>query len=352
MQLAMFLCLLCVSTTLHAQAADMGEAFDYLVMKSIDCSIDHHYAEAESAAVSLIRLYPESPAGYFYRAGVINSMMLDYEECVRENDFYYYLEQASARAEAGVETDPDDPWNRFYLGGAAAYLAFYHTRNSRFFPAFTNGLKAIKQLKKAVELDSTLYDAYLGLGNYMYWLSRRTEFLEWMPFISDKRQEGIEMMYLAVEKGKYSRETAASSLAWVLIDADRFQEALEVVKQPLVKHPDSRFFLFANARTLYEVKRYEESLALYEKLFHSVRSAPVNNHFNELSVLVKLAEINKNLGRYEIALDYCETGFQLQLNDEMRQKKKVALQMLSNIADICRKKLAKINEQAGKNEQP
>lgn len=326
---------------LLSEAAEQEEIFDALIMKSIESCIDHNYAEAESAAVELIRFFPESPAGYFYRAGVISSIMLDYEECVREKDFFRYIKQAEAMAKSSSEADPDDPWNHFYLGGARGYIAFHHIRNDNLFPAFIKGLKAIKEMKRTIELDTTLYDAYLGLGNYLYWISSRTEFLKWTPFISDRREEGIELMYLAMEKGKYSRETAASSLAWVLIHAKRFEEALEVVKEPLERHPDSRFFLFANARTLFEIGRYEESIKLYEKLLNSVRQAPLNNHFNEIGILVKLAMNYAKLRQFEIAYDYCQEGLNIPISKDMRERKAESLKSLKKMSKGYAKHLPK-----------
>ncbi|MBC8204149.1 tetratricopeptide repeat protein [bacterium] len=312
------------------EAADQA-VIDSLIRISINESIEHNYACAESAAEEMIKIAPKSPAGYFYRAGVVNSMMLDYEDNFREDDFYNYLDRTIELSEKMIRADADNPWGHFYLGGASGYLALHHTCNGRFFSALGHGLKAVKELDKTMQLDSTLYDAYLGIGNYKYWLSRRTEFLRWLPFIKDRREEGIKMIYTAMERGEFSRDTAASSLAWVLIDAGRYQHAYKTAEEALKRHPDSRFFLFASGRSLFELGRYEEAIVVYEKLLSSIRSLERNNHFNEISVLDKLAEAYYLKGNYQMCFEYAKAGLALPLDAEMRKTKAVPLKRMETL---------------------
>ena len=317
-----------------------GTEFDSLITTTIDNSIDHYYAEAESAAVEIIERWPESPAGYFYRAGVINSMMLDYEENYREDDFYQYIDQAVERAEILIDSEPENPWGHFYRGGAAGYLAFHHTRNKHFFSAFRQGLKAIKELDRTIEIDSTLYDAYLGVGNYKYWLSRRTEFLKWLPFIKDRREEGISLMYQAMKRGKYSRDTAASSLAWALINAGRYDEICTIAEEALKRHPGSRFFLFAYGRSLFQLGRYEESIEVYIRLLQSIRAMEHNNYYNEISVLDKLTNAHYLRGNYRQALNYAKEGLSLPLSEDMRRRKKTPLERMETYKAKCLDRIA------------
>ena len=328
--------LILANAAFSQQGTNKSEALrDSLIFTAIEQSIIHNYAAAESAAVELIRLFPASPEGYFYRAGVLNSMIIDYEENYREDDFYHNIDSTVTQAEARIKINPNDPWAHFYLGGAKAYLALHHIRNEHYFSALGNGLKALSELKLCLESDSTIYDAYLGLGNYEYWISRRTEFLQWFPFIPDHRAEGISMIYTAMMKGKYSYTCAASALAWVLIDAERYEEALEAIQTPLEDYPDSRFFLFSKSRCLFEMGRYQESIESYTKLLGSIRSADINNHFNELGILVKLAEANIALGHYEKAVKYCEEGLALKLCAEVEKRSGKSLKKLKGMLDDC-----------------
>jgi len=332
-------------------AADFtGADIDSLILLSIQKSIVHDYAAAESAALELIEEYPQFPGGYFFRAGVINSMITDYEESYRLEDFFAYIDQAIEVSEAAIEKYPANAWNHFYLGGSKAYLAYYHLRKDNLFTSLLAGRSALKSLKKAVELDSALYDAYIGLGNYKFWLSQKTEFLKWLPFIPDRREEGIRELYLARDKGKYSWESASSALCWVLIRAKRYPEALEVVEGPLEKFPDSRFFLFIKGKSLYDLKRHSEALPVYAHLLDQIRLAERNNYFNEIGVIQKLMLCNFNTGKYEEALRLCEEGLALPLSDEMRKEKQAIITHLKNYQKYSRNKIAQKRKQS-KNQQ-
>ena len=322
-------------------AADYTVAeIDSLVILSIQQSIVHDYAAAEDAALELIDRYPEFPGGYFFRAGVINSMITDYEDSYRLEDFFAYIDRAIEVSEAAIEKEPANPWNYFYLGGSKAYLAFYHLRKDNYFTSLKAGRSALKSLKKAVELDSALFDAYIGLGNYKYWLSQKTEFLKWLPFIPDRREEGIRELYLARDQGKYSWESASSALCWVLIKAKRWEEALEVVEGPLAKYPDSRFFLFIKGKALFDLQRHTEALEVYAHLLRQVRAGERNNYFNEIGVIQKLMECNFYTGKYPEALRWCEEGLALPLSDEMRKEKKHITDHLIRKKKKCEKRIS------------
>ncbi len=320
---AVFFCLgLAAGAQPEAEFSNAAGARDSLILAVIRQSIDHRYAAAESAAVELIRRFPESAAGYFFRAGVVNSMMVDYEDSFREEDFYAYAEKAVEIAEAGIERDPGDPWPHFYRGGALGYIAFNKFRTGSYFQAFTRGMQSVGELKRAVELDSTLYDAYLGLGSYKYWVSRRTEFLRWTPFVSDRREEGLAMMREAMEKGRYSYESAASGLGWALIDAERYEEAVAVAEKVLELHPDSRFFQFIKARAWFKMERWEEAVEAYRELLANIRRGERNNGYNEVIVLSKLSVSLVELKRYDEAAEYCFAGLELPLSDDIRKRKR------------------------------
>ena len=319
---------------------------DSLIMLSIRSSIVHDYTTAENAALELIEKHPDFPGGYFFRAGVINSMITDYEESYRLEDFFTYIDQAVEVSETAIEKAPDDAWNHFYLGGSKAYLAFYHLRKDNLFTSLLAGRNALKSLKQAVELDSALYDAYIGLGNYKYWLSQKTEFLKWLPFVPDRREEGIRELYLARDKGKYSWESASPALCWVLIRAKRYPEALEVVEGPLEKFPDSRFFLFIKGRILFDLMRHAEALPVYAHLLDQIRLAERNNYFNEIGVILKLAECSFFTQNYEEAQKWCREGLALPLSDEMRKEKQVVIGLLNKYQKLSRNKLVQKRKQS------
>ena len=55
-----------------------------------------------------------------------------------------------------------------------AYRAFRERRVGSNWGAFRHALTAVGALKKAVACDSTIYDAYMGIGSYLHYCHRIT----------------------------------------------------------------------------------------------------------------------------------------------------------------------------------
>ena len=75
----------------------------------------------------------------------------------------------------------------FYLGSSYGYRGFFEGRKGNWYSALSDGLKAINLLDESVEMDSTLMQAYLGIGTYDYWSSSKIKFALWLPFIPDNQ---------------------------------------------------------------------------------------------------------------------------------------------------------------------
>ena len=58
-----------------------------------------------------------------------------------------------------------------------------------------------KYLEKTLKLDSTYSDAYLGLGAYHYYKTVKSKAFLWLPFVVDRREQGIEELNLCVNSG-------------------------------------------------------------------------------------------------------------------------------------------------------
>ena len=319
------------------------DEIDRLIMLSIEQSIVHEYDSAIAAASRLIEMEPDSPVGYFFMAGVYSSMISDYEDELWNEDFHHYSQLAVKKAQRLIENGNSDVWNYFYLGGSKGYISFQNLRTDRLFSALGHGMSAIKNLNKAVELDSTLYDAYLGIGNYKYWVSRKTQFVKWVPFISDRREEGIADIYIAMWKGKYSGDSAASTLGWILLDEKKYDKALEVISEQIDKYPESRFFMYIQAKALFGLERNNESIEVYSRLLDSVRKAEFNNHFNEIGILWNLLLLNMKTRDFNRALQYADEGLNLKLSEELKEQKADLLMKFRARKARCEKHLKKKN---------
>ena len=295
---------------------------DSLVCYGIEKSIEQDYSAAESLFTDLIARNPADPQYYFFLAAVIQTKMMDFESLRWETEFLTMLSLTENKARALLTADPENAWGHFYLGSAYSYRAFYEGRSKSYMAAIRHARLGIKSLKQAIQLDSTLYDAYFGLGSYKYWRSRVTRYLNWLPLLRDERDEGIRLVKIAAARGRYTRWAALNQLTWILIDYGRVSDALTWAKQGLNRFPASRFFLWGNAKCYFNLHQYRQAQHFYEQILNSVLQESLNNHYNEIICYLKLAQCHYHQREFTTAMAYCERVFQTDVTLDIRGRLK------------------------------
>lgn len=296
---------------------------DSLIQQGIACSIMHEYDQAEAIFLNMIREKPEHPVGYFFMAATIQSKMMDFETETGEQDFFNYIKLTIRLAKEQQRMQPDsDPSTLFYHGSALCYLAFYESRKGQYLDAVRHGLAGISILKKVVQKNPEFYDAYFGIGSYKYWRSQVTRYLNWLPIFADEREQGIQLVLQAVDKGKFTRFAAMNELIWILIDRDRPEDAYHWAMRGINKFPQSRFFLWGIAKSAYTLGRYSEAINYYQQLLFSITTDSFNNHYNEFICRVHLAQSFEKLERYHEANEQIEILGSLAITDDIEIKLK------------------------------
>lgn len=271
---------------------------DSLIQSGIELSIHHDYSQAESIFQQLIEDYPNQPIGYFFMAATIQSKMMDYESDQWSEDFQRYIRLAIDFAKKNEAKNLEhDYWSMFCHGSALSYLAFYEGRNGDYLKAVSHGLSGISILKKIIKINPEFYDAGFGIGSYKYWRSRKTKILNWLPLVSDEREEGIDLVRQAVEQGKYTRYAAMNELIWILLDAGKAEEAYCWASRGLEKFPQSRFFLWGAAKSAFAFENYTASVTHFQQLLTSIINSPFDNYYNEYICRLKLAQCFSKLGK-------------------------------------------------------
>ncbi|RKX19803.1 MAG: hypothetical protein DRP26_02795, partial [Candidatus Zixiibacteriota bacterium] len=115
------------------------------------------------------------------------------------------------------------------------------------FKAVTKGLKAGKYFSKAVKKDTLFYEASVGLGTLHYWRSAKLGILRKLPFISDKRQQGIDELKKAMEKSRYSSTAAAIGLGWIYINRKEYPKAIAIADELIARGNGGRQTLWLRA---------------------------------------------------------------------------------------------------------
>lgn len=310
---------------------------DSLILRSIDYTFMSQFDSAMAVLKPVVDQYPDHIVGYFYEAATLQSKMMDYETDLWEDDFYQKIELAISIGKKQIEEGEHDPWTYFYLGNAYSYKGLYQAKNGGLISGFINARKGLHYLNKAVELDSSLYDAYLSIGNFKYWEGRFYRYLKWLPWVKDERRTGVRMVRQSIREGAFSYWVGMNSLAWIEFDRKRFQVALYLFRQGLERYPGSRFFLWGIAHTYFRLEKYKDAILYYRQLLDLVVSGDPNNGYNEAECHLKLGLCCFELGDYQEAIQH----FDAVLNRKVDPKIAARLDAHYHNAEIHRDKSIK-----------
>jgi len=310
-----------------------------LVLQGMDFSFNNRFAEAEKVFDQLIQQYPQHPAGYFYKAATVQAEMLDAEDYRQDGQFYELAERTIQLADSLQKTARDDSWISFYKGSAYLYRSFMKMKMGNWLSAYKDASRGVSILESAVSQDSLLYDAYLGIGSFKYWKSTKTEFLLWLPFISDQRDQGIAMIYRAIEKGDFVQYVGRDQLVWILMDKKDYAEACKLARQNYEVYPESRFFKWTLASAAFHSREWEFSRQLYQELLQQVQQLPENNHLNEIECLVKMAEIAADNQQWQEAYQLADQALRFNLDESVRKRAKNKLHKALTLRNEAEKRI-------------
>ena len=268
--------------------ADYDSTFHAVLNEVMNYTFREMYDNAKVLSDSLIALRPNDPLPHLILAGLYDYYMLDYSTDELDDAFKMEIETVFELTERYKESDPSK--YHYFRGLAYAYRATRAGRKRSLISAFKDGLRARKELRKAIELDSTLYDAYLPLGIFDYALSEAPKFIRWLMGSEDRREQGINEVRLAAEKGWITKVPAKHALVWMLAYYGRTREAVKIARELVQEYPTSRSFRWALAYALRRLGRWKEAKRVYEELFYLTANDSKQSLYNIALTLYWLAK--------------------------------------------------------------
>jgi tetratricopeptide (TPR) repeat protein len=299
------------------------------------------YADSTMQAVDefkkLITIFPDDPIGYFYVAAALQNMMDDYRNYSYTDEFNKYLNLAIKTAEDRKKKGNLDAYDYLYLGGAIGFRGIHKALTGDWVGGFVDGLKGRNYLVKALETDSTLYDVYYGLGSYHFWRSLKSKSFWWLPFIGDNRQKGINMIMLAIQKGKYAKQDAELALVRIWVENKEYDKAFDQINKLSRIYPHKPFLLWFLGQAQMENKMYSGAIQTYQELLEALTSSPYYAPAGEVECRYDLALAYYQNGDYKDSSDQINTILTFKKDDDMDKGMKDFI----NKAEDLQKKIKK-----------
>ncbi|MCX6143888.1 MAG: tetratricopeptide repeat protein [Ignavibacteriales bacterium] len=266
-----------------------------LVLQGIDLTWQEKYSHADSVFQRVIREFPGHPAGYLYQAGVVLARAMDNEMEVDLAKFDSLVDIGRRKAKGMIESGSDRTWGNFFVGTADGSDSYARVYRGDWFGGTRKGFSSVSSFKDAVKLDSTLCDAYAGIGAFYYWRSRKTEFFNWIPFVGDDRSEAFTLLTKSIEKGTYNRFTALGMLVAIYTDAGMFEKAVTCSREGLKNYPRNRGFLWGLATAFHKAEKWTDAAGAYQQLLDAIMESQDNNHYNEIVCRLNLAKVKTEM---------------------------------------------------------
>lgn len=250
---------------------------DSLVQTGVKLTYNLQLEKAENIFEQVINLYPDRPEGYHYLAQLHlwiylgNKNKSDYKQCIAFSDI------SIQKSKDILNNEEDNVDIKYLLAMDYTYRAMVFTSNSKALSAFWSSKNAVSNFKDILEIDSTYYDAYLGLGIFDYALSFVPPFLKWaltLTGLNSNKDQALKFLKIAYNKGTRSNDEAAYYLSQIYLKylADYDSSAFYLDKL-LKKYPKNVLFYYQNALLMIDARKLNNA----ESALDSVIS--LNNPF-------------------------------------------------------------------------
>ena len=237
---------------------------------------------ATTQAKQLQGQYPENPLGYLLEAEALRkkircasaefkygmTMARHREKLEADQPYLDLTTKAYKLAEESIHKH-DSGEMRLYAGMADGLAARLYGLRGEARASARAGVRARESFLKALALDPTLVDAYMGLGLYNYYvdtlsgLARVLRFFMGIP--GGSKQEGIRQLQRAIAGGQLSPPLARFYLALDLHNYDqKFEEALEVIGPLVEKYPENPAFQLMQGDLYAKLQREAQAEACYQ----------------------------------------------------------------------------------------
>ena len=282
--------------------ASVASDIDSVANKGIDLVHREEFDSALTEFNTIIQAYPEEPVGYFFIAATYQTIIEDYRSDGYKDKFNRFVELAIQKGQAKLEGKNPSAMDYFYTGAALGYRGIFRAFHGNWWGAFWDGGKAKGMMEECLEHDSTVYDAYFGLGTYNYWRSAKSKVLWWLPFFGDNRQKGIDYTKLSIQKGKLAAIEGKYALVRIYAEEKDWNQVLAWYDSAKSVNPDDPFCLWLVGLAYIDLKNYDAAREVYTRLLKVQKSSAYFDLAGEMEVRYFFALLDYYQKQYRSAL--------------------------------------------------
>ncbi len=275
--------------------------------------------KADEEFREIVKLDPESPAGYFALAALSwwrYSQNFDTQGSFDaiEGEFITNSDKVIELSEKMVKQGRNLDQAYFFMGSAYGLQGRWFAVQRSWFKAYRRGKKGRKFLKKCVETNPAVYDAYLGLGIFDYYAATLPGALGLGArlFVGGDRERGIQYVKLAKDKGRFFKVEARFFLVEIYSMHEKdFKAAYAETSELRTMDPTNMLFRLGEIMTHLSAQDWQGVLDECEAFLGAWQVKPQKGLEQQLAMIyLSAGDALLALNRYEEAMGWFTTGIE------------------------------------------
>ncbi|MFQ5498196.1 MAG: tetratricopeptide repeat protein [Candidatus Zixiibacteriota bacterium] len=267
----------CLSPVAISQYLDSAEI--RLLNQLQDHLMNDQFCRADSICTTMINQDSSCATGHLFRGITMMTEMVDREENLYPVQFERTLDKAETLSLQSLQRDSLDVWSLLVVGHTKMYRSLWQARFGSTVGAIRLAMQARGDYERALHIDSSFYDLYLGLGLYHYWKSAKAGLLRSIGLFKNDRDRGIRELYFAADSSIFSRQPARSALASVWLDRKQYDSVIALCRDLLREFPHGKAMLWPLGEAYVKSNQYADAAVVYATLRERLQLVP-GNYFN------------------------------------------------------------------------
>ena len=275
--------------SLHSQGKILNSRLEKKILYGLEQTFRFNFFRSEKTFDELIHDFPSNPAGYHFKSiqylwrYLDNKNQSDYKKFITLSDLVINTEYDT------LTNEIDNAFISYIIGASYSFRAMAFTRDEDYLNAVWAAKKSYSYLSNAIAVDSTFYDAYMGLGLYNFMIAQTPPALRWAMRISGiagDKEKGIEYLKLAAKKSKFSKTEANYYLSQILSEFyEENEQAEKLLLQLTSKYPGNILFNYSLALLYTKISKFNKAEELLHRIVISKDSSFIQlKRFSTLSI--------------------------------------------------------------------
>lgn len=258
---------------LKSSFAQTKSAINKSVIKGLEYSYNFNWQKAADIFQNLVDRYPGYPQGYHYIASIYMWHYLSNQDKRDYDLFVAYSDTALEKAREILEKNPKNTNILFIIGADYSYRAITFSKAEKFLDAVWASKKSEAYLNSTLEIDSSFYDAYLGLGLLNFAVGQIPGAFRWalsLAGIHGDKELGLNFIKKAAREGYTTKVEAEYYLSQILSDyLLDYGSADKYLKSLVQRYPNNLLFSYSYAVLNIKRRRLDDARKYLLKVLRS-----------------------------------------------------------------------------------